>query len=191
VNPSDLSMTTAITELITDLSMSYYIVLSSYRYKLCHQNCRRVNDAYQEESVLRLQNMSIVYRSKPHESAEASFSPFDQSQEDNALPQDLSHAADICSSITWSMAISPHSSLIATFTARKRFMNRNSFGYDASYGHLILPAFIKNVFYRDYNISITNYVITETLLFSAVIPDFSMPFNVITLVEYTTLFYLK
>ena len=71
-------------------------------------------------------------------------------------------------------------SLLFQYDCRKVFRHREHFPHDASRGLIVQPAIIE---VREGNdISMQTFVVGSNLLVTSSTPDFSMPFNVITLV---------
>jgi hypothetical protein len=75
--------------------------------------------------------------------------------------------------------------IYTTYRAHKRFLHREVFPSDAHRGVHVMPTFVMSSSCQDVMISqeYGNVYISESPLLMMPIPDFSMPFNVVTLVR--------
>ena len=98
---------------------------------------------------------------------------------DNAHHHHHHHGFD---SISWSFELAPNSVLVARYVGLKRFMHMSTFPPDASRGIEVPPSIIHHrTFPRE-------RIITSSHVISLPLSDFSMSFNVITLVSTSFVF---
>ena len=87
---------------------------------------------------------------------------------------------DTFSSITWSTNIPSNSKIFISTSYRKLFMNFEQYPADAYKGFEVYPTVI---YFKLHNNENFHFFTTESLLLSFPVGDFSMPFNVITLIS--------
>jgi len=98
---------------------------------------------------------------------------------DSYIDSDYDHRFD---SISWSFELPPNTVLVANYVGLKRFMHMSAFPPDASRGIEVPPSIVHHSIYP------RERIITSSHVISLPLSDFSMSFNVITLVSTSFVF---